>query len=377
MRIGYCTWTNPYDKKSWSGLHYYIMKALEKCGEVIPLGPLDNRFVIWGKIINKLSKKISGRQFAYMHSPFIAYDFARRLKKKIAKHRIDLLFFSGGSFILAYLDVNNPILYLTDATFKSMIDYYPSFSNLLKISIKYGMQIETMAIKKSNKVICSSKWTAESVIKDYGCSKDKVYTIPFGANMDMVPSKNEIVSGRKNRRAVCKLLFVGVDWIRKGGKIAFETMVELNRRGINTELVVCGVNPPKDIQHEKMRVVGFLDKNYVNQNAKLQQLYLESSIFILPTRNECVGIVYCESAAYGLPVISTYTGGVPSYVKDGANGYLLALNADYHNYADTIQKIWSDKEEYYTLCKNSRDKYENELNWDKWSNKVKEIIHSF
>jgi len=40
MDIGYCTWTKPYDKKSWSHLHYYILKALEKyCGKTILLGP--------------------------------------------------------------------------------------------------------------------------------------------------------------------------------------------------------------------------------------------------------------------------------------------------------------------------------------------------
>ena len=225
MRIGYCTSTDSYDKKSWSGTHYFMMKALEKCGRVIPLGPLYSRFVIVGKIVNKLSEKITNRQFAYMHSSIIARDFAQILRRKIAKYEIDLLFFSGGSFILSYLNVNCPVIYLTDATFKSMMDYYPSFTNLLRISQKMGMRIEKLAIEKATKVICSSKWSAESVIRDYEADKKKVHVIFFGVNLDTVPSKEAVMEKRKKPRDILKLFLVGVNRIRKEGQIAFDTMV--------------------------------------------------------------------------------------------------------------------------------------------------------
>ena len=52
MHIGYCTWTNPYDKKSSSGVHYFIMRVLEKyCDNIIPLGPLYNRSIIMEKLL--------------------------------------------------------------------------------------------------------------------------------------------------------------------------------------------------------------------------------------------------------------------------------------------------------------------------------------
>ncbi|MFR0584703.1 hypothetical protein ACLUX0_10505 [Limosilactobacillus mucosae] len=39
-----------------------------------------------------------------------------------------------------------------------------------------------------------------------------------------------------------KLFFSGVDWERKGGEIAFNTVVALNKRGINCELLISGIS---------------------------------------------------------------------------------------------------------------------------------------
>jgi len=354
-----------------------MLKALEKyCDKIIPLGPLYKGYwsIIIGKIINKLSRVILKRKFAYMHSIFIAKEFARILKDKIKRDKCDILFFPVGSHLLAYLDVDIPIVYLSDTTFKLMLDYYPSFSGLLNISKKNGMSIEQRAIERASKVIYSSKWAAESAIRDYNCNEDKIHIIPFGANLDNIPSKEEVLLHRERSGSVCKLLFVGVDWFRKGGQIAFETMIELNRRSLNTELIICGGKPPKNLRHDKLRVIGFLDKNNKEQALKLYNFYKDSSFFLLPTRSECAGIVFCEAAAYALPVISTQTGGVPSYVKNAITGYLLPLEAKSHDYADIIQKIWSERNRYYALCENSRNKYENRLNWESWGKKVAEIL---
>ncbi len=36
---------------------------------------------------------------------------------------------------------------------------------------------------------------------------------------------------------------MGVNWERKGGRIAFNTFEKLNQMGIETELTVCGCTP--------------------------------------------------------------------------------------------------------------------------------------
>jgi glycosyltransferase involved in cell wall biosynthesis len=61
------------------------------------------------------------------------------------------------------------------------------------------------------------------------------------------------------------LLFVGRDWSRKGGDIAFKTLISLCERGVDAELVIVGSTPPPEIKHEKLRVIPYLDKNVPQQ----------------------------------------------------------------------------------------------------------------
>lgn len=44
------------------------------------------------------------------------------------------------------------------------------------------------------------------------------------------------------------------------------------------------------------------------------------------TRAECHGIVNCEACAFGLPIFSYATGGVPSYVINDFNGFAFSLD---------------------------------------------------
>ena len=41
----------------------------------------------------------------------------------------------------------------------------------------------------------------------------------------------------------CHLLFLEVDWVRKGGDIAFETLLKLEELDMQAELLVCGCAP--------------------------------------------------------------------------------------------------------------------------------------
>jgi glycosyltransferase involved in cell wall biosynthesis len=103
------------------------------------------------------------------------------------------------------------------------------------------------------------------------------------------------------------------------------------------------------------------------------QLLSTIHFLILPTRADCSLLVACESNAYGVPAISTDTGGVSDVVKDGINGYCLSYEAGGDQYANLIAELYNDKERYHNLIASSRKRYEEELNWDKWAERFREI----
>ena len=61
--------------------------------------------------------------------------------------------------------------------------------------------------------------------------------------------------------------------------------------------------------------------------ALFERIWREAGFFELPTQFEAAGAVFCEARACVLPSFGTWTGGVPSLVIDGKNGYTLPSEA--------------------------------------------------
>ncbi len=374
IKIAFLTATNARDKKVRSGTLYYMGQALQKhCGDVYYLGPLNTKMEKLARWFNNVSIKLFKKNYSYEHSILLSKSYARIVKRKLREESFDLIFAPVASTEIGFLNTEIPIVYTADATFALISDYYPDyFTGQIVLSRMESDFIEKSAIQKADLILYPSKWAAQSAIRDYKSNKSKVHIIPFGANIDEAPSKN-IIKGKK-KSGNCKLLFLGVDWKRKGGEIAFETLLELDKMGFIAELTVCGCVPPEDCVHDRMTVIPFLDKNDEVQSKKLNELFFNSDFLLLPTRSEAYGVVFCEANAFGLPVITTDTGGVSSVIESGRNGFMLPIGATGIDYAELIKDIYVDDDKYYELVLSSREIFDEKLNWDSWAKTVCKLI---
>ena len=374
LKIAFLTSTNVRDKHAWSGIHYYMARALERnVGEVNCLGPVDLKFHIHkGRVLSFLSQKLVDKRFDYTHSFSVAKEYAKVFSEKLKNKKYDLIFAPASSSEIAFLETKIPIVYLSDTTFANMVDYYPAYSKLTKKSLLQGHEIERRAITNAKFALYPSEWAANSALKDYNADKSKVHVIPMGANIDEPPPCEKVL--KKIKTGKCCLLFLGVNWERKGGEVAFDCMVKMNDMGIETLLTVCGCIPPKKFSHTKMKVIPFINKNDKEQYKQFENLLLNSDFLILPTKAECYGIVFCEASAYGLPSIVNDTGGVSGAVTNGKNGFLLPSNSTGNDYAKLIADVFRNDEKYDSLVKSSRNIFEMKLNWDAWAKKVKNLL---
>ena len=206
----------------------------------------------------------------------------------------------------------------------------------------------------------------------YGIPEDKISVIPSAADLPDEPRRDSLQWERTGD--CCRLLFVGVDWEEKGGRIAFNTMRCLHRMGIDASLTVVGCTPPPGCRHERLLVIPFLDKSSERDRRRFDQLYRDSHFFIIPSRAEALGIALCEASAFGLPILTAETGGTGQIVEDGVNGLRLPLHDEGEGYARFIQKTWSDADAYAIMRRNSRNKYERDLNWEVWGERVQRVI---
>ncbi|MCA9447996.1 MAG: glycosyltransferase, partial [Candidatus Omnitrophica bacterium] len=82
------------------------------------------------------------------------------------------------------------------------------------------------------------------------------------------------------------------------------------------------------------------------------------------------GIVFCEASAYGLPSITTDTGGVSGVVTNGVNGYTLPPEDRGEAYGKLIYQLLENRENYLELRTKTRLEYDTRLNWRVWGEKV-------
>ena len=162
--------------------------------------------------------------------------------------------------------------------------------------------------------------------------------------------------------------------LRKGGDLAVGALTELNARGIDAEMTVIGCIPLEQVPRDRLTVIPFLDKNDPDQRARLSAQYLASDLFVLPTRQECYGIVFCEAAAHGVPSVTTATGGVPGVVTAGVTGQLLPPEADGAAYADTIEAMLAAPGGLAAARLRARDDYEARLNWGTWAERTTRLL---
>jgi len=352
-------------------------QTLEKyVGEVEYLGPVSLRYLFGlGDRLNKVIGSITqGKRYHYSISVLTAKLYAYIFQKKLKYKQFDVLFAPAAYTEFAYLKTDIPVVYCCDSTITQLIDYYAGLSQLLPVSKKELAYIEQRAINKASLLVYSSQWAADSAIHEYGATPDKVVVLPFGANFPVVLPREQVLY--HPQRSECQLLFVGVEWVRKGGAIAFETLVALREMGVNAHLTICGCTPPPGYEHEYLTVIPFLDKNDEQQLQQMVDLYLAADFFLLPTRAECAAVAFCEASSFGVPSFTTDTGGIAEFVVDGANGYRLSLAATGVDFARSIKEVFEDAALYARLRASSRDLYEAKLNWLAWGNTMRRVLES-
>jgi len=356
-----------------------MAKALQNhVGEIVHLGPdgslLTRAIERTGGGLNRVGKTIFSRCISPDHHRILSWRLARTFNPRVAQLACDVIFAPFASIEIYYLSTDTPIIYLSDLTWANMVNYYQNVSSMFVFAKAEGECIEAAAIGKASALIYPSKWVAGTAIEHYKADAQKVYCIPFGANFEKtdIPSRESALQHALLGGVI--LLWVGVDWHRKGGVVAWECLIELLSRGLDAKMVVCGCVPPERYHHPKIEIIPFLSKRDPAQRHRLSQLFLDANFFIFPTLADASPIVLCEASAHGLPSLVRDTGGVAGAVMDGENGYLLPPDATGKQYAEKILDLVQDHGAYDKLVLSSRMAYEEKLNWDAWGRAVRPIF---
>jgi glycosyltransferase involved in cell wall biosynthesis len=376
VKVTYVTTYDAKDVRQWSGLGFYIAKALVDAGlELQYCGPLKIRNRVYLKNKDRIIRKILKKNFDVIREPRVVKHLADQISAFLEKNPSDIVF-CPSSIPIALLKTKLPIVFYTDANFAGVVDFYPEYSNYLKRTFNNAHKMEDAAIKNADTIIYSSSWAAETAVKFYNAQMTKIRIIPFGANLSYSYSKDEVDAFiRRRLEEPLHILFLGLSWERKGGDTAFQIVKHLNAKGIKAKLSVVGCSteiyePVPDWLDE----YGFVNKATERGRIILDNLMKRSHLLLLPSRADCTPVVFSEASSYGIPSISTKVGGIPLIIKDGVNGMLFDQNDGDEKYVEYIESLVNDKGKYRDLALSAYDEYRQKLNWESIGQKIRDIL---
>jgi glycosyltransferase involved in cell wall biosynthesis len=186
---------------------------------------------------------------------------------------------------------------------------YPGFDRS-GLFHRQWIDLERTIYHNASKVFVRSTNILTSVMNDYGIPSSRAICVYAGSNA----VKQEIYPDPA-RYAKKHILFVGIDWERKGGLDLVKAFEIVRRSHPDATLTIVGSSPTVNIPN--CRVIGRVPMD------KVGEYFREASVFCLPTRLEPFGIVFVEAMSSKLPVVASNVGAIPDFVQDGTTGYLV------------------------------------------------------
>jgi glycosyltransferase involved in cell wall biosynthesis len=220
--------------------------------------------------------------------------------------------------------------------------------------------VQRRVLHGSVHVFTLSEWARQSMIVDFELDPSRVTVIYVGTNLSIPVEVG--VPRRPNQ-----ILFVGIDWKRKGGALLVEGFRKLRERYPDAELVIAGCAPKIDCPG--VRVEGFLDPGDPDAQRRLGRLYQESACLALLSSFEPLGQVIVEAFAVGLPVMVYDAGPQGEIVLDGQTGVLLH-DRDPATIADGLYRLLSDPLSSAAMGQRAQALARSKLNWDHIVSKI-------
>ena len=92
-------------------------------------------------------------------------------------------------------------------------------------------------------------------------------------------------------------------------------------------------------------------------HARVPELLQDYDYFVAPSRAESQGVAMCEAMACGLPVVATCVGGIPEFVRDGVDGYLVP-SEDPPALQAAVRRLVASPEMLGEMAANARERIE-------------------
>lgn len=282
---------------------------------------------------------------AFFATPYIFGEIKRLAERHLSRGGYEFSFQMLSLFDASLAGL--PHFVYTDHTVLANL-HYPDGERYL-----YGrrwIELEHTIYRHARLNFTRSEFVRRSMIEQYGCAPERAVCVYAGYNTPD-PDLTGLPPGRWARK---NILFVGIDWKRKGGPQLLEAFREVLKSHPDATLTIVGSEPAVDVPH--VQVVGRVSLE------RVAALYREASVFCLPTRLDPAPAVLLEAMSYQLPVVTTAMGALPEFVLEGETGRLVPPG-DVHALARTLADLLADPQTCRSMGERGHQRVREEFTW--------------
>jgi len=214
--------------------------------------------------------------------------------------------------MLADEGINLPMITTLHGTDITLVGNHPFYKTAV-----------TFSINKSDFVTSVSQRLKEDTLKLLNI-KNEIQVIPNFIELDKniiepITSCHRSVMAKENERIITHISnFREVKRIPDVIKIFFKIQQQ-----IPAKLMMVGDGPEKEKAEYLCQELGIQDKViFFGNSNEIDKILSFTDLFLLPSETESFGLAALEAMAWGVPVISSNSGGLPEVNFDGVSGYL-------------------------------------------------------
>jgi len=205
---------------------------------------------------------------------------------------------------------------------------------------------ETRFVRGAERVYLMGPHCREVLERSYGVAPERIAVLGGGPNMALGPP----VASERCRR----LLFVGVDWHRKGGPELLDAFARVRVDFPDLELTLVGSGPDHPVP-AGVRALGRVP------HAGMDAVYSEADLFVLPTHHEAFGVVLIEAITKALPCVHTTVGSQRWIVGDAGEA---VEPGDVDSLATAIRAVVADYPSYKRRADRRAEEARQSLRWE-------------
>ncbi len=216
-------------------------------------------------------------------------------------------------------------LYCDNFSANTLTNPHSNIYQLTPAEQQTAVRLEAEVYSRAERIFTMSDFIRSQFIAQLGTAPSKLDTVHAGFSLDHAVEQHV-----EQPSDGFQILFVGRDWVAKGGPRLLKAFRLLRNENPAIRLDIVGPKalPPELSDEPGVTFHGFLDKAVPSELRQLQTLYRTSHVFALPTEYDSFGIAALEAMSYGLPVIITGTGALTEIVQGGVTGFCIAPDND-------------------------------------------------